>query len=226
MIKNYLTYLLFFLFIRTTANAQSLGIGSSFNHLSEGILLYYELPLNKNWDFDAGLRIQVNTLSLNKSRQDFAYYQSGYAMHFPEYFGLNFRISRKLIAYKMLRLDVMSNLLITRQSIMSKETDLLTYNLNFGQYRTSDIEYAKAAFAGELTIGLKLKVSLTNRLSVLAASGVGVIIMDYSHTTYSFKNGGTMKSSYFFINKERRNFEWVGLDGLPMMFLGVAYALR
>jgi len=230
-VKKYIFGLLLVLaFGGITASAQSLGIGGSLNHLSNGILVFYSLPLNEKWDVDAGLRIAVNTFSLNQNKQHYSYYQCGYAMHFPEYFGLNFRISRKLISYKFLRLDGMSNLFISRQSLLSRQTDLPTYNIETGVWSlNSDIYYTKASFSGELTVGLRLKVAVSNKISILAASGIGIDLMAYKHEGYSFTTGQKFKSVILdgpFKRAKRGNYEMVGLDGLPMMFLGVTYALK
>src|SRR5690606_28125110 len=89
--------------ISASATAQDLGIGGSVHHLSNGIDVSYIRHLNKNWDFEPGLRIMINTFSINKNKRNASYYQNGYAMKFTEHFGLKLRLSRKLVAYKSFR---------------------------------------------------------------------------------------------------------------------------
>lgn len=218
-----------------TASAQSLSIGGSFNYLSEGVLLNYEIPLNANWHFDAGLRVQMNTFAINKNRRHYDYYQCGYALYFPEYFGLNFRITRKIITYKFAQLAIMSNLLVTRQSLLSRSDRIpIFYDSASGIWNTEKgAEYTNAALSTELTIGLKLNIALTRRISLTAASGIGAIYMNYSHRPSPVF--GEIKGKSKLLNiagpgefeGSKGDWKMVGLGGgLPMMFLGVTYKLK
>jgi hypothetical protein len=226
--KRYPFFILSLLLLTAVARAQSLGLGGSVDHLSNGIILSYERPLNKRWDLDAGLRVQVNTFSINENKQHYTYYQNGYAMHFPEYFGANLRISRKLIAWRFLRLDLMSNLLLTRHSLLKRSTDLPTRDTNGHWSLQSDVFYTPAALAAELTIGLRLKLRLSPKIALQAASGVGAIWINYKHESFSMKDGrkfiGILMDGPF-MNKDRGDFEMVGLDGLPMLYFGLLYTL-
>src|SRR5690606_17498514 len=88
-------------------NAQELGIGAGVHYLGNGIELSYTKHLNARWHVDAGLRIMVNTPSLYKNKQHKSYYQSGYAMTFPEYFGIDLRVNRSLVQYRAFHLYAM-----------------------------------------------------------------------------------------------------------------------
>lgn len=228
MIKKIISSLILIMVANFSTHAQNLGIGGSFNHLSNGIILSNTFKLNNKWDFDAGLRIMVNTFSVNKNEQNHVYYQNGYAMHFPEYFGLNFRINRKLISYRFFRLDIMSNLLLTRNSIMAKTVNLPNLD-STGWSLKNDVFYTDPAISTELTIGLKTSFSLSKRISLVAASGVGAIWMNHSHTGKSLTTGNITHDIITdgpFMNKERGDYEFIGFDGLPMLYLGITYKIK
>lgn len=221
-------FLLLILLISVRTNAQSLGIGASFNHTSNGINLYYSNYLGKHnrWSYDAGLRITVNTYSLNKNLQNFIYYQTGYANNFGEHFSINFRSSRKVVAYKWIRLDAMANLHIAYQSQLIKFNNFFRDDNNI--IIPIDEVYWKPAMIGELTLGLLLQVAVSSRISITAASGVGICYLNYqyesgrSRTTnkkHSFMRSGLKP------NKDRGYYDVVGLDGMPMMSIGLKYKL-
>lgn len=206
-----------------------LTAGIFMNAAANGIHVSYTRHLNKNWDMEPGLRIMINTFSINKNKQNYTYYQTGYAMKFAEHFGLNFRISRKLVAYKSFRLDAMCNLLLTRHSLLQRTTDLPTLD-STGWHLKDDIIYTEPALAGELTLGLKMKLNLGTRIGLVAGTGIGMCLMNYTHNGVSVVSGAKIRRRHMdgpFMNKGRGVFEMVGLglDGLPMLFVGATYHL-
>lgn len=213
--------------ISAGATAQDLGISGSVHHLSNGIDLSYTKHLNKNWDFEPGLRIMINTFSINENKQNHSYYQNGYAMKFTEHFGLYLRLSRKLVAYKSFRLEAMANLLLTRHGLLQRTTDIPTLD-STGWHLTDDITYFEPAIAGELTVGLKMKVCLSERIAIVAGSGIGMCLMNYKHESVSMISGVKKRIIQLdgpFMNKDRGVFEVVGLNGLPMLFIGATYQI-
>lgn len=213
--KKIIALVLFVLCSQLHTSAQSLGLGASFNNQSNGAHLYYAKAINKNWDIEAGVRIMVNTYSLNENKNFNLFYQTGYAMHFPEYFGLNLRLSRKLVTYKMFRLDAMTNLLATHHSLLIKSR-IPIKDANGNPTNKNYVLYYPPALSLELTLGLKLKIQLNDKIALMAASGIGI---NYFRYDLHFRS----KVKEPFLNDH--SYEYVGLEGLPMMFVGATYSI-
>lgn len=214
------------LFLVTTTNAQSIGIGGSINYASNGVNVFYsKLSKSKNWTYDAGIRVMVNTYSINANEQNYAYYQTGYANNLWEHFSLNFRVSRKLFRWRFVELDAMSNLHLTCHSILEKQNYTDSNNTIV---RTEEV-YWKPSPAIELTIGLLLQVKISPKLSLFAGSGLGYIYFNHSYEGGWNRTTNTptqLLRDGLKPNKSRGAHEYVGLDGLPMLTAGVKYSLK
>lgn len=220
MTRYYWIWSVLFLCCGTDASAQAIGLGASVNYQMNGIHVFYATPLNKRWDFEGGIRVGVNTFAWNENKNDALFYQTGYAMHFPEHLALNLRLSRKLATYKILRLDGMANMLFSRNSVLGKFHNIPMPDDSTGWYLKDVVQYFDAAFAAEFTIGLKLKIMAGKNLDIIAASGIGIVYMDYSHQSL-LQPDNQVHHNY----GEGWNHEFVGLDGMPMMFIGASYKL-
>ncbi|GAA0548248.1 hypothetical protein [Chitinophaga japonensis] len=209
------------LLLSGVANAQSIELGAGINHLSNGFHLTYQLPTQSRWAVGAGLRVMVNTYSLNENRQNHVYYQNGYASKLWEHFGLVGKFRYRIFHYRGLGLQASGNVLLTWHSLKAKNY-LLT--LPSGTYE-HDIFYTKPGLALEATIGLNLYYDISSKIRINAASGLGVVLLNYSRYSESLVTGRIHESFRMAKYQGRLDIEYVGLDGLPMMYVGVAYKL-
>lgn len=219
------------LIVFCTAQAQKIGLGGVINHTSTGMLLNYSTALNKRWNCDIGLRY-FSKVNLN-GNNDIGYstYQQGYIEHFWERFGLNTRISRKMITYKFFRLDFMANLLLTCESRLDTAPSF-GVDPNTGQYIIDHLMiYYKASPGIELSFGPQLYITLSPKVTIQTAVGYGLIYMNYSRIGWSRKYNMPVDGTYQYLvdpfnmnGWKRGDFGGVGFDGtLPMMHLAVQY---
>lgn len=200
-------------------DAQSLGIAPMFNHSSNGInISYTHYMQNKKWMLEAGLRTTINTYSINDNKQNFVNYQTGYAWRPWEYLALNTRMARRVVSYKSVSLYPMINLFLPYQSQLYKARYI---NLPGEVFET----YWQAAISLEATIGLYLNIDISDSWSINACSGIG-----YYYHFYDDKGGYDRTINNHIINgrffgdkRTKGGGEFVGLDGLPMMSLGLKY---
>jgi hypothetical protein len=210
-----------------TSYCQQIGIGGIINHTSNGILLSFSPNISEKWSVDLGLRVMVNTYSINENKQQHIFFQTGYAQNIFQHFGLNIKGSRKLVGYKFIRLDVMANLLLTCHSRLIKSNLYIPDTITGNYHVLQDELYTKAAPAIELTLGPLLSVDLSKRLSVSACVGYGIIYMNYKNTAFSKVNnssGQLINASN--PNRARGYEELVGGDVLPMINLNCKYKLH
>lgn len=226
-LKKVLIALIATFYIATT-NAQSMGIGGSFNHTSNGINLFYVLYSKKDkWNFEPGIRVMVNTYSINGNKNNYVYYQNGYANTLFEHFSLNFRLRRKLTTYKFIGLEAMSNLHLTYHSLFSKNKARIVGGVPGNPARILEIDDVRSTEAGpgvELTIGLMLRLAISKKVQIYAGSGFGFMYMHYSNESYSRALNAKV-TNYVSFGKNRGQHDYVGLDGLPMMTAGLIYRL-
>lgn len=227
-IKKLIFIVVVILLYSTSINAQSLGVGASVNHTSNGINLFYSDYLGKNdrWGYDAGIRVTINTYSLTKNKQNYIFYQTGYANKFCEFFGLNFRAYRKIIKYKNVRLDAQINLFTIYQSLLMKDNK---YDYNTNTIISTEEIYWKPAISFESTIGLQLQYNILPKIIISAASGIGFVYFNYQYESGWNRTSNT--AAYWFRNglkpnKDRGDYEVAGLDGMPMMSIGLKYNLN
>jgi|GEM_PF-1214214 len=212
----------------SSSNAQFLGVGASFDYTNNGINVFYSDYFGKKdrWSFDAGLRVTVNTYSLHKNKQSYLYYQTGYANTFWEHFALNINGTRKLVTYKKIRLDLMTNLRIAYQSMLMKihDKDYLADTI----VKTNEV-YWKPAPIIELTLGLKIQVEVAPKISIYAMSGIGICYLWYHFDEGWNRTANEKVTRPLFSNertRERGDIEYVGLDGGPIISVGLKYKLK
>ncbi len=217
MKKQILIVILLLLMKIPTVFAQAIGVKGSINHTSNGINLYYsQSSKNNEWNYDAGIRIMVNTYSLNNNFENYAFYQTGYANSFSEHFGLNFGANRKIISYKWMRLDAMSNLLLARHSLLYKN------NAAFTDIPTEKI-YQKPAPVIELTLGLLMQAEVSPKVVITGSIGVGYAWFFYHNEEEERNIKGLLPTGLQKPNNG--NGEFIGLDCLPTLSLGVKYKM-
>jgi len=213
----------------SATHAQKLGLGGMINHTSTGILVSYSPAWQGKWNLDVGIRYFAKVNLIGTNEQSFAYYQQGYTESFWEKFAINARLSRKLIAYKFIRLDFMANLLMTCESRMETGPiygiDPITGNFELMR----DNVYFNPSPALELTIGPALNIDCSPKLSIYGAVGWGVIYMNHSHYGWSRTYNVQIHSVDLGTptqNWKRGAFEGVGSDKLPMISIGAKYKLN
>ncbi len=197
---------------------QQVSVGGSINYLSNGVHLTYRLPSQSRWTLDAGLRVMVNTYALNENRQNYVYYQNGYAADLWQHFGLLVRPQFRIFGYRNIGLNAMGNILLSCHALKSK-----THWNN-----EIDVYYVKAAPSMETTIGLNAYWNISKKVQVNAGIGYGIALLHYSQYGVNLTTGEPVttirigKRDY----QGRWDIEYVGLDGLPMFTLGVSYRLK
>lgn len=228
VIKKTFLILAFALSISFSTDAQSLGIGATFNHTSNGINLFYSNYIGRNnrWGYDAGIRITVNTYSLNKNKQNFIFYQTGYAHKFLEYFGLNLKGFRKLIEYKNFRVDAQLNLFTVYQSLLYRDN---TYDYNTNIVIKSEEIFWKPAIVFESTLGIQLQYKILPNITITTSSGLGIAFLNYQYESgwnRTTNNNVIWMRDALKPNKDRGDYDFIGLDGLPIISIGIKYKLN
>jgi|GEM_PF-3083764 opacity protein-like surface antigen len=222
MIRAFLIFLSI-LIIQTRSYAQSVGAGLSFNHQGNGILLTYSKS-NTKWHMEAGLRIMYNPFGYYENKKNVLFYKAGHAFNLAQRFGINMAVSRKIISCKNVRIDVMANLLTTWHGM--KYHIRRYYSDTVGNRSTfHDINTAQPAISVELTIGPKVEVRISKNISAYGFAGIGLTYMDYSIHRKSLLSGANIEQiSHRFPNGGE--LDWVGLDQLPTMRIGLSYSLH
>jgi hypothetical protein len=163
----------------------------------------------------------VNMYSVNKNEQNYSYYQNGYASALWEHFGLVGNARFRLLKVGRFTLNAQGNMLLTWHGLKAKTTAL---NITTGQ-RETHITYTKPSPALETTIGFSLKGTITKRIGAVAAIGFGVMFDYYSHEGVNLVTGNPVTTYDLDTGWERGGYEFVGLDGHPMIYFGVSYSL-
>ena len=197
---------------------QQVAIGGSINYLSNGMYLTCRLPSQSRWTLDAGLRVMVNTYALNENRQNYVYYQNGYAADLWQHFGLLVRPQFRIFGYRNIGLNAMGNILLSCHALKSKshvKPQMAVY-------------YTKASPSMETMIGLSAYWNITNKIQISGGIGYGIALLYYSQYGVNLTTGEPVttirmgKRGY----QGRWDIEYVGLDGMPMFTLGVSYRLQ
>lgn len=197
---------------------QQVAVGGSINYLSNGMYLTCRLSSQSRWTLDAGFRVMINTYALNENRQNFIYYQNGYAANFWQHFGLLVRPQFRIFEYRQVGLSAMGNMLFSYHALKSK-----THWNN-----EIDVYYVKAAPSMETTIGLSAYWNISKKIQINGGVGYGIALMCYSQHGMNLSTGQPFerirmgKRGY----QGRWDIEYVGLDGMPMFTLGVSYRLQ
>jgi hypothetical protein len=211
------------LILGSRAVAQSIEMGAGMNYLSNGLSLTCQLPATSRWEVGGGLRVMVNTYALNKSRENRAYYQNGYASKIWEHFGLSGRVRYRIFQGAKFGVDAFGNLLITWHGLKRNTYDVP--DITTGQYN-DDIIYAKPGLALEAVVGPNLHYDISKRIRLNAAAGMGVVVTNYSREKQSLITGKPVLEHRATNYQGRWDIGFVGLDGLPMIYIGVAYKLK
>lgn len=193
-IKSTLTVIILFLFIVNTMQAQSIGLGLHINHLSNGVNASYTIDSkNKKWQYEAGIRTWIPNWDLAEGKGNMSY-QQGAAYTFMERFSINLNVYRKLYEHRIFDIGLMSNMLISFESIISDPQigwdDGIDSNF-IGQ------TYQKASPSIELTIGPKFHINLTEKIQFFGMSGVGATYMHHKYSGYDILNNYSPVYIYF-----------------------------
>lgn len=210
------------LLLRTSALwGQSVEIGAGINYLSNGIHLTYQQPIGERWTVGGGVRIMVNTYSLNENKQNYVYYQNGYATQLWEYIGLSAKLQYGFLRIGRFTFNAQSNMLLTWHGLKKKlhGPDFFT-----GEY-VREIMYTQPGLALEVTVGLNLAYNITQRYAINAGIGYGIMLSNHSFHGRSLVSGRPIIGHQIGNQRERGALEYVGLDGLPMLYLGVNYSI-
>jgi hypothetical protein len=221
--KLLMTFIVIVLLSKNNASAQSIELGAAINHLSNGFQLSGQQPIVKRWVVGGGLRVMVNTYSINENEQNYAYYQNGYAAHLWDHFGLVGRVQFRLLKVYRFTLNAQGNMLITWCGLKDR---LYVYDFTVGE-KIRDVTYTNPVLALETTIGLNLKCDVSKRVAINTAIGFGIMLSDHSFYNRSLTTGMHGKSVQLeHPNRIRGAMEYIGLDGLPTIYFGVAYRLK
>jgi hypothetical protein len=208
----------------TQATAQhTISFGPMINHTSVGFGgMYCINSPNTKWTYEIGLRAMVNIYKYNDNKQNYSYFLNGYADNFWQLWGLNARINRKLVQYKWLRLDLMSNVLLTCHALKCKT---YTYNVTSDR-KEHDINYYKASPAVEWTIGFKLSARISPAVGIFGTVGAGGIYLNHSHTGKELISGRKLITQGDMFFKDRGVLEMAGTDRIPVLSAGIIYTFK
>ncbi len=197
---------------------QQVSVGGSINYLSNGVHITYRLPSQSRWTLDAGIRVMVNTYALNANRQNYVYYQNGYAANLWQHSGLLVRPQFRIFGYRHIGLNAMGNMLLSCHALKYKKH----------RWPGTEVYFKKAAPAMEATIGLNAYWNISKKIQINGGVGYGIALMCYSQHGMNLSTGQPFerirmgKRGY----QGRWDIEYVGLDGMPMFTLGVSYRLQ
>jgi hypothetical protein len=193
------------------------------NHTSVGFGgMYCMNSPNTKWTYEIGLRSMINIYKYNNNKQNYVYFLNGYADNFWQLWGLNARINRKLVQYKWLRLDLMSNVLLTCHALKDKN---YLYNVTYDRMEHG-IDYFKASPAVEWTIGFKLSARISPAVGIFGTVGAGGIYLNHSHTGKNLISGNTVIYANNMGFKNRGDVEMAGTDRIPVLSAGIIYTFK
>ena len=191
--------------------------------ISQNFIFAY-IPYYKNHSLRLGLRLNVSNYDYYRnSASNTVYYQRGFAKNFGQKFGLNvgYQYNFKLKKTANFAPYVFYDFEAARLALRT-----ITYfyagvdSLGTEYYAKIPIEY-EAGYSFLNTIGFGAKLAVTKNINFDVALGWGISFAKYSGRGYT-----PMGMTVFSVS--HRNFlglDWymVGLDGLPMIRLGLTY---
>lgn len=202
----------------TPSYGQQVAVGGSINYLSSGMYLTYRLPSRSRWTMDAGVSVMINTYALNENRQNFIYYRNGYAANLWQHFGLLVRPQFRIFEYRQVGLNAIGNMLLSCHALKYKKH----------RWPSTEVYFKKAAPSIEATIGLNAYWNISKRVQVSGGIGYGIALLHYSQYGVNLTTGEPVTT----IRMGRRGYqgrwdiEYVGLDGMPMLTVGLAYGFK
>lgn len=195
------------------------------HHNLNGVHILYST--NKNpyarWQWNAGLRIALNTFVWQRNRQNHIEYQTGYAMNFGEHFGLYANGSTKIISIKQkFRVEGIMCATLSRNSKLYH-----IYDYEYGTYNIieHDIYKAQPYTYFELGLGLKFSYQFSPRAQVYATSLLGIFIGPKIEKGVGILSTAPYTMFSHHLNKVG-SWEMVGIEGVPIMSIGLRYQLK
>lgn len=220
---KYLSYILCFLFA-SQLQAQSLSLGAGAHYTSNGIHLLYSgnKSLDAPWQWNAGIRVTINTYTWMNNYDDHVVYQTGYANTFAEHFGLLLNGSRKLFGGKhRWRLDATIGGFYVRQSKKNK-----TYT-HGNSLRLEGVMNYPARSNFEFGIGFQFAYKIKYNIQFYAYGRLGVHFynkfMHIEKGIIEYPDGNTGDLVAFDFSSK---ISMVGFEGIPNLGLGIRYQFQ
>ncbi len=195
-------------------------------HISQNFTFAY-MPYYKNHSLRLGLRINVSNYDYYmNSASNTVYYQRGFAKTFGQKFGLNvgyqynFKLKKMPHFMPYIFYDFEAAKLALRTKIFEY---VAADSLGFEYYSKNPAEF-EAGWSYLNTIGFGTKWVITKNINFDVCVGFGFAIQKFSGKGI-YLNTGTIISGSISYNPFLQNFDWemVGLDGLPMIRVGLTY---
>mgnify|MGYP003575602439 CR=1 FL=1 len=209
-------------------NAQSIGVGMDFNHMTNGLLIGYSPSKSiSSFRVVGGLRYIVNHYSeLKINKQRYTYYKQGYAEGIFEHFGFFIIPSIKILKFNFLEIGALGNFTASFNGRRSNEIFSYFDEDKNKVVLVEDISSFKASPTIDVLLGLYLKVNIKKRLSFSIATSAGVTYMHHKRTGKLLKSGKSLEISGNGIINGRGHFEASGFEKLPNFLFSANYQLR
>jgi len=178
--------------------------------------------LDAPWQWNAGIRVTINTYSWNNNYENYTEYQTGYANSFIEHFGLMLNGSRKLLGGKhRWRVDATMGGFYIRQSKKSN-----SYRLGRPK-EFEGVHYFPARSNFEFGLGFQFSYNLKQNIQLYTYARLGIHFYD----KFIFNEEGTIthpdgREGQLNMLDFGTKVSMVGFDGIPNLGLGVRYQFQ